>query len=89
VRVGSADDVVTLDTSVGDLTGNVTVAQADNQPVLGGVVLVLVLEDEALASIVVSSALATTTEPDLVPLEVLLVLNNFYEALKLVKKGIR
>jgi hypothetical protein len=77
--VRGADNAVTFDASVSDLTGDVAVAQTHNQTVLGSVILILILEDKTFASLVVSSALATPLELDLVPLEVLLVLHDFDE----------
>lgn len=78
--VGGADDLVALDAGVGDLAGDVLVAQTHHQPVLGGVVLVLVLERQAPTGIVVGTSLTTPLELDLVPLEVLLVLHDLNEA---------
>lgn len=80
VGVGGAHDLVALDAGVGDLAGDVLVAQTHNQTVLGRVVLVLVLERQAPAGIVVSASLTTPLELDLVPLEVLLVLHDLDEA---------
>lgn len=82
VRVGGANDAITLDARVRDLAGDVAVARTHDQTVLGRVVLVLVLEDQALASIVVGLSLTTPLELDLVPLEVLLVLHDFHETLR-------
>lgn len=78
--VGGAHDLVALDARVGDLAGDVLVAQTHNQAVLGGVVLVLVLERQAPTGVVVGASLATPLELDLVPLEVLLVLHDLDEA---------
>lgn len=88
VRVGGADNAISLNASVSDLGGDVPVGQTHNQTVLGSVVLVLVLEDQALASIVVGLSLTTPLELNLVPLEVLLVLHNFYETLNTTKSHI-
>jgi len=57
VAVGSGQDVVTLDLGVDDLGDDIAVGEADDKAVLGAVVLVLGLGDQALASIVVSLAL--------------------------------
>jgi len=76
VSICSAHNLVTLDTSICNLTDNVLVGEAYNQTVFGCVVLVLVLEGETLAGIVICLALAPPAEFNLVPLEVLLVLNN-------------
>lgn len=81
VRVGRADNTVTLDTSVSDLGGDVLVGQTHNQTVLGGVVLVLVLESQTLPGIVIGFALTTPAEFNLVALEVLLVLDYLDETL--------
>lgn len=86
VRVRGANDAVALDAGVRNLAGDVAVAQTHDQTVLGRVVLVLVLEDQALASIVVGLALTTPLELDLVPLEVLLVLHDFHETLRGCKR---
>jgi len=51
--IGSAEDLVSSEFRANQLTDNVTVGEADNQAVLGRVVLVLGLGDEALAGVVV------------------------------------
>lgn len=56
VRVSGDEDLVAVDLSGDDLGDDVAVGEADNEPVLGGVVLVLGLGDQALASIVVGLA---------------------------------
>lgn len=56
VRVRRADGHVSLDGGVDHLADHIAVGEADGEPVLGGVVLVLVLEDQALAGIVVRLA---------------------------------
>lgn len=80
--VCGANNAVTFNASISNLTRDVAVAQTNNQTVLGSVVLVLILEDESLPGLVVSLSLTTPLELDLVPLEVLLVFNNFDETLK-------
>lgn len=80
--VSGADDLVAFDAGVGDLSGDVAVGQANDQTVLGGVVFVFVLDDEALAGVVVGLTLTTPLELDLEPLEVLLVLNYLHKTLK-------
>lgn len=82
MRVRRTHDLVALDARVRHLAGDVPVGDAHDEPVLGRVVLVLVLDDQALASEVVGLALATPFELHLIPLEVLLVLNYFHERLK-------
>merc|ERR1719328_68421 len=77
--VGGAHHLVALQVGVGDLTCDVLVGDPDNHAVLGGVILVLVLDDKTFAGIVVGLALAAPPELDLEPLEVSLVLDNFDE----------
>lgn len=81
VRVSGADDFVALNARVSDLSGDIAVRQANDQPVLWRIVLVLVLEDQAFSRIVIGLSLTTPLELDLVTLEVLFVLNNFHESL--------
>lgn len=69
VGVGRDEDLVTSDLGRDDLADDVAVGEADDQAVLGGVVLVLGLGDEALASVVVglsrtSSAVLDLEAPD-------------------------
>lgn len=59
VGVGSGEDLVTGDFRGDDLSDDVAVGEADNQAVLGGVVLVLGLGDQALTGIVVGLSLTT------------------------------
>lgn len=61
---------------------NIAIRQTHNQTILRRIVLVLVLEDQALASVVVGFSLTTPLEFNLIPLEVLLVFNNFDETLE-------
>lgn len=58
--VGSSENVVALDLGVHDLADDVFVGETDNHSVLGRVVLVLGLNNQPLASIVVSLALYLT-----------------------------
>lgn len=81
MRIGSADNAISFNTSVSNLASDVTVAQTDNHTILGGIVLVLVLNDQALTSIVIGLTFTTSAEPDLVTLEVLFILNNLHETL--------
>lgn len=53
VAVGGADDAIALDGREGELGNNIAVGEADHQAVLGAVVLVLVLDDQTLAGVVV------------------------------------
>ncbi len=80
VRVCSSNDHVSLDPSVRYLTDDVLVGKADDQPVLGGIVLVLVLDAKALPRIVVGLAFTAPPELHLVALEVSLVLDHFDES---------
>jgi hypothetical protein len=57
VSVSSGENVVTLELSIDDLADDVSVGETDDKSVLGGVVLVLGLNNQALASIVVSLSL--------------------------------
>lgn len=59
VGVGGSEDLVTGDLGGDDLGDDVAVGEADNESVLGGVVLVLGLGDQALASIVVGLSLSS------------------------------
>merc|ERR1711994_1109202 len=49
VAVGGADDDVTLEPGVGNLTSHVSVGAPHNHPVLRCIVFILVLDDEPLA----------------------------------------
>lgn len=60
VRVSGGVDLVTGDLRVDDLSDDVAVGEADNHAVLGRIVLVLGLGDQALTGIVVGLALTTT-----------------------------
>lgn len=60
VRVSGGEDLVTRDLRVDDLSDDVAVGEADNQTVLGRVVLVLGLGDEALTGVVVGLTLTAT-----------------------------
>jgi hypothetical protein len=60
VGVGAGEDLVTGDLGVDDLSDDVAVGEADDQAVLGSVVLVLGLGDQALTSIVVGLSLSAT-----------------------------
>ena len=77
VRRGQHD--ITLDLGVDHLANDGGVGEADHETVLGRVVLVLVLDDQTLASVVVGLALSPSTVLDLVALEVRLVLDELNE----------
>lgn len=62
VGVGAGKNLVAGDLSGDDLGDDVAVGEADDQAVLGRVVLVLSLGDETLAGVVVGLALATALE---------------------------
>ena len=59
VRVGGGEDLVAVDLGRDDLGDDVAVGEADDQAVLGRIVLVLGLGDQALAGIVVGLALSS------------------------------
>jgi len=65
VGVGSGHDHIALDGGVHDLAGDVPVGEAHHQAVLVGVVLVLVLADQAEAGPVVRLTLTATAVLDL------------------------
>merc|ERR1719477_176642 len=79
VAVGGADDNVTLEPGVGNLAADIGVGEPHDHPVLGGVVLVLVLDNKTLASEVVGLSLAPPAELDLEPLEVGFAFHHLYE----------
>lgn len=79
MRVGRGQDHITLNLGIHKLTDDVGVGAADDETVLGGVVLVLVLDDEALTGIVVGLTLTATTVLDLETLEVGGVLDELNE----------
>lgn len=64
------------------LATDILVGETDNHTVLRSVVLVLVLNDKAATSEVVSPSLTTPAELDLETLEVGLVLDNFDKTLQ-------
>lgn len=82
VRVGRGQDHITLNLGIHKLADNVGVGAADDETVLWGVVLVLVLDDQALASIVVGLTFTATTVLNLEALEVGGVLDELDEWLK-------
>ena len=69
VGVGSGQDLVTGDLGVDDLGDDVAVGETDDQTVLGRIVLVLGLGDQALASVVVGLTLAAAAVLSLVATE--------------------
>jgi hypothetical protein len=57
VSIGSSKNEITLELSIDDLTDNVLVGESNDHSVLGGVVLVLGLNNKSLSSIVVGLTL--------------------------------
>lgn len=80
--VCSTHDLVPFDARVGDLAGDILVAQTHNQAILWGIVSIFSLERQAFPGIVIGASLATPLEFNLVPLEVLLILHHFHETLQ-------
>jgi hypothetical protein len=64
------------------LAGDVLVGESDDETVLGCIVLVLNLDNEAFAGIVICLAFASPLELNLEALEVGLVLDHFDETLE-------
>jgi hypothetical protein len=79
VGISGSKDNITLDLGIDDLAHNVGISDTDNKTVLGGVVLVLVLDDETFAGVVISLSFATAAILDLVAFEVSFILLNFNE----------
>merc|ERR1719446_407522 len=69
-------DTVTLEGGMDDLADDSLVGSSDNESVLSGVVLVLVLEDQSTSGVVIGLSLSSTSEFGLVPHRVRLVLQN-------------
>ena len=67
VGVRSHEDLVTANLRGDDLSNDVAVGEADDEAVLGRIVLVLGLSGQALAGIVIGLALAAALVLDLVP----------------------
>lgn len=72
--VGGGDGHVTLEGGVDDRGDDALVGHADDHAVLLAVVLVLVVDGESLASLVVGFALSSASELGLIPLRVCFVL---------------
>jgi len=79
-RVGGRHGHVTLDGRVDNRGDDAPVRESDDESVLLGVILVLVVDDESLAGVVVGLALSSSSELGLVPLRVCLVLQNFHKS---------
>ena len=82
MAVSCGDDLVALEAGIRYLAADVLVGGTDDHAVLGGVILVLILNHQALAGKVVCLALAPPAELDLEPLEVRLVLHELHESLE-------
>jgi hypothetical protein len=77
-----AQNAVTIDKGVCDLTDYLGVGETNDKTVLGGLVLVLVLGTKSLTLTVVGLSLTSTSELDLVTREVTLGFLNFNERLE-------
>lgn len=82
MRVSCTDNLVSFDTCICNLSCNISITDTYNQTILWSIVLVFILENQSLASLIISFSLTTPLEPNLVALEVLLVLYNFNEPLE-------
>jgi len=71
---------ITLDSGVDHLADNLLVSSSNNKSVLLGIVFILVLNDETLASVVIGFTLSSTAIFGLVSLRVCLVLKDFNES---------
>jgi len=79
VAVGSGQNTISFETSISDLTTDILVGSTDNHAVLGGIILILVLNDKALAGIVIGLAFTAPPELNLEALEVSLILHYLNE----------
>jgi len=77
--VCGANDDITLNPGVSDLSSNVLVGESYNHAMFRRIVLILILDDKSLSRIVVRSSFPTPLELDLEPLEVRLVLHHLHE----------
>lgn len=89
MRVSCADNLVSFDTCICNLGCNIPVTDTYNQTILWSIVLIFILENQSLASLIISFSFTTPLEPNLVALEVLLVLYNFNEPLENEKKNFK
>lgn len=80
VRISRGEDLIALDGGVDDLGNDSGGGDSDNKSVLGGVVSVLVLDDQSLSGEVVSLSLSSSSELGLVAHEVCLVLDELNES---------
>ena len=81
MTVGGSHNPVSLKTSVCDLTCDILVGQTNDHAVLGGVVLVLVLNDKALPGVEVSFTFTAPAELDLEALKISFAFYHFDEGL--------
>ena len=81
MAVGSGQNTISFETSISDLTTDILVGSTDNHAVLGGIILILVLNDKALAGIVIGLAFTAPPELNLEALEVSLILHYLNERL--------
>jgi hypothetical protein len=72
--LGLAEDAISINERVGNLANDLGVGESNDEAVLAGLVLVLVLAAETTALTVISATFATTPVLDLVPGEVCLIL---------------
>jgi len=79
--VSSSKDSITLDGGIDNLSNNSAAGNSGNKSVLGGVVLVLILDDKGLSGVVISLTLSSSSESSLVSLEVSSGLVNLNESL--------
>lgn len=80
--VGRGQDKVALNLGIDDLANDIRVGETNDKTILGGIVLVLILNDQTFTSIVVSLALASAAVLDLVTLEVGLIFDILNERLQ-------
>ena len=82
MTVCGGDNPVSFKPGVCNLTGDVLVGHTHNHAILGGIVFILVLNDETFSGIVISFALTTPPELDLESLEVSFALDYLDERLQ-------
>lgn len=66
-----------------NLTSDIFIGQSHNKPVLRSVVLIFVLNNQAFSGIIISFSFSAPFKFDLIPLEVLLIFQNFNKPLKI------
>ena len=82
MTVCGGDNPVSFKPGVCNLTGDVLVRHTHNHAILGGIIFILVLNDETFSGIVISFALTTPPELDLESLEVSFALDYLDERLQ-------